>query len=164
MKQSRSASFVTMIFLGLLLTATPAWAQSDLNGVWEIVEATGTNDDGEWKWENVQPSLYMFMDGYYSVIGVQGNEPRLSIPEGTTWDNITEEQMRSVCSGAVFYANSGTYEVSGSTLTTKPMVAKWPNFMEGGSAMFTYQVDSDILTLSGEGYYGAYTYKLRRLR
>ena len=62
------------------------------------------------------------------------------------------EQLRSVCSGAFFSANSGTYEVSGSSLTTRPMVAKWPNFMDGGSAWSTYRVEGGYLHLSTEGF------------
>jgi hypothetical protein len=72
--------------------------------------------------------------------------------------------MHSVCSGAVFSANSGIYEISGSSLTIKPIVAKWPNFMEGGSSTMTYGLEDDVLTLSFEGYLDATTIKLRRLR
>ena len=42
-------------------------------------------------------------------------------------------------------ANSGTYEVSGSTFTTRPMVAKNPNFMSGGSLTYTFEIDGDTL-------------------
>ena len=149
--------------LGLHANAGLVWAQSDLNGAWEIVEASGHNAQGDWKLENVQPSLYIFMDGYYSIAQVNGNEARPLMPEGTTWDTMTEEQLSSVCSAAVFSANSGTYEVDGSSLTTKPMVAKWPNFMEGGSASHTYLVENDMLTLAQEGDGWNSTIELRRL-
>ena len=151
--------------LGFALQANSAlvWAQSDLNGAWERFEVSGTNADGDWKVDNVQPSLYLFQDGYYSIMLVRGNEPRPLMPEGTSWDSMTEEQLRSVCSSAVFTAHSGTYEVSGSSLTTKPMVAKWPNYMEGASVTRTYRVDGDMLYISGERGGGTFTDKLRRL-
>jgi len=164
MKRLTLVCFVTMLFLGWLLAATPAWAQSDLNGAWEIVEASGHNDEGDWKWEAVQPSLYIFLDGYYSIALVRGTEPRPLMPEGTHWETMSAEQLRSVCSGRVFSANSGVYEASGSSLIIKPMVAKWPNFMEGGSETYTYSVEGDTLTLSYEGDTWAFGFTLRRLR
>ena len=164
MKRLALTCLATMLCLGWNLGASPAWAQSDLNGVWEIVEAFGHNAEGDWNVENVQPSLFIFMDGYYSIALVRGNEPRPLMPEGTTWDTMTEDQLRSVCSGDYFSANSGIYEVSESSLTTRPMVAKWPNFMEGGSATYTFRLDGDMLTLSREGEGWNWTNKLRRLR
>ena len=147
------------------LGVDPAAAQDSLQGSWAIVESWGHDEQaGEWRIENVQPSLYIFLDGYYSIALVRGNEPRPLMPEGTTWDAMTEEQLRSVCSGAVFSANSGTYEVVGSSLTTKPLVAKWPNLMEGGSASYTFEMEGDELLLSqaGEGF--SWNARLRRLR
>jgi hypothetical protein len=47
-----------------------------------------------------------------------------------------------------FIANSGTYELTDSTLTTRPMVAKNPTFMAGGSLTFTYQIEGDDLRLT----------------
>jgi len=155
---------IALCLLGGTAVATPLLAQSELNGVWTFVEVSGHNTDGEWEWNPVQPSLYIFMDGYYSMVQVNGNEPRPLMPDGTTWDNMTEEQFRSVCSTAVFSANSGTYEVSGSSLTTKPMVAKWPAFMEGGSASFSFSVKDDVLTLMREGDGWSRKAELQRLR
>ncbi len=144
--------------------ATDIAEQSPLNGAWEIIESSGTDADGDdWKLDNVQPSIYLFQDGYYSIMLVRGNEPRVLIPDGTTWDTMTEEQLRATCSGAFFSANSGTYEVSGSSVTIKPIVAKHPNFMEGGSDTFTYRVEGDELYLSGEFDGGTWTEKLQRL-
>ena len=143
----------------------PVAAQQSLQGSWTIVESWGHDAQaGEWRTENVQPSLYIFLDGYYSMSLVRGNEPRPLMPEGVTWDTMTEEQLRSVCSGAVFSANSGTYEVDGSSLTTKPMVAKWPNLMEGGSATFTFEMEGDMLRLSQSGEGFSWNARLRRLR
>jgi len=155
---------IALCFLGGTAVATPLLAQSELNGVWSIAEVSGHNAEGDWEWNPVQPSLYIFMDGYYSMAQVNGSEPRPLMPDGTTWDNMTEDQLRSVCSTAVFSANSGTYEVSGSSLTTRPMVAKWPNFMEGGSASYTYSMETDMLTLVREGDGWSWKVTLRRLR
>lgn len=143
---------------------TPEAAEPEtLAGVWQITDMSGTNADGDWVTTNVQPSLYMFMDGYYSVMLVRGDEPRPLMPEDITWDTMTLEQYRAVCSGEFFSANSGTYEVSGSSLTTRPMVAKWPNFMDGGSASFTYRIEAGYLHLSSEEDGVTWNARLRRL-
>ncbi len=163
MKRLTLVCLAMTLGFGLQANSGLVWAQSELNGAWERFEVSGHNADGDRKLDNVQPSLYLFHDGYYSIMLVRGNEPRPLMPEGTTWDSMTEEQLRSVCSGAVFTAHSGTYEVSGSSLTTKPMIAKWPNFMEGASATYTYRVDGEWLYISGERRGGTFTEKLRRL-
>ncbi len=151
----------TILCLGWQLTAAPAWAQSDLNGVWEIVEAFGHNTEGDWTWDNVQPSLYLFQDGYYSITYVAGNEARPLMADDATREELTAEQAASVW--IPYVSNAGTYEVSESTLTTKPMVSLWPNFMEGGSATYTYSMEKDMLTLSREGDGWTWTGKLRRI-
>ena len=152
--------------LGFALQAHSArvWAQGDLNGVWEIVEVSGTNAQGDWTLDNVQPSLFIFQDGYYSIMYVKGNEARPQAAANARRDNIPDAQMRGMFRN--FVANSGTYEVNGSSVTTRPMVAMMPNFMTGGSDTFTYSVEGDELVLSGNEFdgQGTYTQKLRRLR
>jgi len=45
-----------------------------------------------------------------------------------------------------FIANSGTYEISESILTTRPVMAKNPNFMTGShSAVHSYRIEADSL-------------------
>ncbi len=155
------ASICVISAVALLFAAGPLLAQTELNGAWQGVDVWGRNTDGDWKLENVQPSLYLFLDGYYSIMYVAGDEPRPLMPDTATRSTITEEQMRSIF--MTFVANSGTYEVDGSAVTTKPMVALWPNFMEGGSETFTYRIENDalFLTSSGEGW--EFTVELRRL-
>jgi len=125
-------------------------AQDALEGVWRIVEVAGTNAEGDWTTQNVQPSLYIFMDGYYSMQLVRGDEPRPLMPEGTTWEVMTLEQYRSICAGEFFSANTGAYEVDGASLTVRPVVAKWPNLMTGGSLMYTYRIEDGSLHLLQE--------------
>ena len=156
---------VSVIAALMVIPAHPDGAQESVHGVWQIEEISGHDPEaGAWRTENVQPSLYMFMDGYYSIMLVRGNEARPSMPQGTTWDSMTLEQYRSVCSGEFFSANSGTYEVTGSSLTVRPMVAKWPNLMEGGSQTFAYRLEGDILSLDHSGEDWSWNARLRRLR
>jgi hypothetical protein len=47
-----------------------------------------------------------------------------------------------------FVANSGTYEISGSTLVIHPIVARYPNFAAGGSDKYSYRIDGGTLVLT----------------
>jgi len=137
--------------LVLVFTAAPLMAQSELNGAWQAVDVRGHNpEDGDWKTDSIQPSLYLFHNGHYSMMYITGNESRPLLPDGYTRETLTNEQLRSTL--IPFVANSGTYEIDGATLSTKPIVALIPNFMEGGSAAYTYRIEGDrlILTASGE--------------
>ena len=50
-----------------------------------------------------------------------------------------------------FVANSGTYEVAGSTITIHPVVARSPNYMSGGSDKYQFRVSGDTLWLENTG-------------
>ncbi len=69
-----------------------------------------------------------------------GDEPVLGTQEPTDAEVLTAYGS--------FIANSGTYEVSGSTIVTRPIVAKTPNVMAGGSLSYRYIVEGDALWLS----------------
>jgi hypothetical protein len=157
-------SAVVACFLLSWVAAAPLLAQAELNGAWALVEVSGHGAEGDWEWDPVQPSLYIFMDGYYSIMLVSGSEARPLMPDDANRESITDEQMRSIF--MTFIANSGTYEISGDVLATKPMVALWPNFMEGGSDAVTFRIESGMLIFSyeneDEGWW--WTAKLERLR
>lgn len=160
------ATFITKLCVATLVavavSAGPLSAQTKLDGAWKIVEASGHNSKGDWTWSPVQPSLFLFLDGYYSIMLVRGDKPRPLMADTATRGNITEAEMRSIFTP--FNANSGTYKVSGSTVTTKPMVALWPNFMESGSASYDYRIEDGMLILTEKGEGWGQTIKLSRLR
>jgi hypothetical protein len=139
-------------------------AQNELVGVWQAVERSGTGPEGEWTDQPVQPSLYIFADGYYSIMFVAGSESRPLLAEDATRDGLTEDQLRSIF--MTFVANSGTYEIEGSSLTVRPTVALWPNYMEGGSTIYEYEIEGyeRVLTTGDFIVACAYRTKLVRLR
>jgi hypothetical protein len=144
------------------LTASPALAHSGLDGAWSITAASGTNAEGDWSAENLQPSLYLFHGNHYSITRVNGEAPRPLMPEDASRDSLTPEQAASMWKP--FTSNAGTYSTEGSTMTMKPMVALWPNFMESGTASYTFSVDGDTLTLGNSGENSSYTITLTRLK
>ena len=152
-----------LILVVLLVPMAGIAAESPLTGAWQIVEATGHDSkNGDWKTKKIQPGLFLFVDGHYSMIYVTGDKARALLPAATDRDNITEEQLRATFKPII--ANSGTYTIKGSSLTTKPMVALWPNFMESGSDAYTFSIEKDMLTLTEKVDGGTSTFKLQRVR
>jgi hypothetical protein len=124
----------------LALEAGPANAQESLQGAWKVVEMWGHNArEGEWRTENIQPSVFLFMERYYSIAYVSGEERRPLMPDTAFREDLTAEQAAAVW--IPYVSNSGTYEATVSEITTSPMVAVWPNFMEGEFAVYTYRID-----------------------
>ena len=154
---------MTIFSLGLFTTVEPALAQSELDGAWEIVEASGHNANGEWKNESVQPSLYLFHNNYFSRLLVRGDEERPLFEEGESIETVSVEKLRANYS--LFGANAGTYEINGSSIIFHRMIAKHPNNM---TAPYTrgFRLENDALYLSGESQNGSvhWTYTLQRLK
>ncbi len=120
-----------------------------LEGAWKVVEFSTTSPDTSSTITSLQPSLFIFLKQHYSVMFVPGSEPRelFSGDEPVLgWLDPTDAEKLAAYDS--FIANSGTYELTDSTLTTRPMVAKNPNFMAGGSLTFTYRVEADTLRLT----------------
>ena len=92
---------------------------------------------------------------------VQGDEARPLLGDDATRESISNAQMRSTF--MTFIANSGTFTVDGSTFTTDPDVALWPDFMESGSDTFTFELEGNTLTLASEIDGELWNYRLQRV-
>jgi Lipocalin-like domain len=129
----------------LVLCATVVSAQSSkkkpIEGTWKVTEivVTGANASNV---ANPQPGLIIFARKHYSVMWVPGNQPR-SLFKG---ENPTDEEK--IAAYDSFVANSGTYEVTGATLTLHPMVARSPNFMAGGVSKSQLRIEGTTLWLT----------------
>lgn len=157
----RTGSLVALL---LFAGAPPVAAQESIEGAWIIAEVWGESAAGDaWSFgDGVQPSLFIFADGYYSFTGINSPEPRPEIPEGTSRASLTAEQGEGVWRS--YLSNSGSYEVSGSTLITRPSVALWPPFMAEDSRP-TYEMEWDgadllLTTRAGDAWR---VWRLRRL-
>jgi hypothetical protein len=78
---------------------------------------------------------------HYSAVFAPGAEPRSrsAVSFQPTQDELIEQY-------ASIIVNAGTYEVSGSTVTFRPVIAKSPGFV-GGHQMSTFRVDGNTLVL-----------------
>ena len=123
----------------ITITAQTSTKQS-IEGVWKVSEIVVTGTDASTV-TSPQPGLVIFAHKHYSMMWIPGDQPR-SLFKANPPTN--DEKIAAYDS---FVANSGTYDLSGETLTLHPMVARSPNFMTGGQTA-TYQVKVEPTTLS----------------
>ena len=87
-----------------------------------------------------QPSLLLFTGRYYSYTLVTGQEPRPDLPRRAA----TAAELLTVWNP--FSANAGTFEVSGDTMTRRPIVAKSPDAMAPGAFNeYTFRLSADTM-------------------
>ncbi len=133
-------ALITLIAFSTVLAAQTA-PKKPLEGVWKVVESVVTGANASTN-TNPQPSLFIFTKTHYSMMSVSGNQPRaLFKAEQPT----NQEKVPAFDS---FVANTGTYEVMGSTLTIRPIVARYPNFMAGGFDKYQFRIEGNTLWLT----------------
>jgi len=142
--------FVLAAFTLTVLAACQPETTQDANplvGAWRVTDMRTTSPDGSVTMSNPQPGLYIFTETHYSMMYVPSEEPRpLDAGDIPMLGSLNPTDEEKVASWETFIANSGTYELSGDTLTTRPMVAKSANLMAaGGPLTMSYEVMGDML-------------------
>jgi hypothetical protein len=143
----RSRRLTVTLRMAVLLAFAPAMvgaqssARKPMEGAWKVVEIVVTGDGAE-NTSNPQPGLFIFGQKHYSMMWVRGGKARAPYA-GEVPTN--DEKITAFDS---FTANTGTYEVSGSTITIRPMVARSPNFMAGGSSKYQFRAEGNNLWLT----------------
>ena len=112
-----------------------------VEGVWKTVEVSFSSADTSYANEFTRPSLLIFTKGHYASLRIGGpDEPRALLPEEPTDEQRLAAQQWVRMSG-------GTYEVSGSSMTTTVIMHHNPNAMaEGRTDTSTFEVDGDVMT------------------
>ncbi|MCA1577449.1 MAG: hypothetical protein LC794_08830 [Acidobacteria bacterium] len=123
-----------------LLFASAAFAQtkSPIEGVWKVAEVIPASISASEKptpITNPQPGLLLFTKGYYSIVMVTGQTPRAAVEPKDRQNLSDAEKIAFYDQWRAFAANSGTYEIKGSTLTRRPSVAKNAGVMSRQEAM-----------------------------
>jgi len=122
----------------LLFTTNTVFAQkkNQLEGVWKVVEVTVPSANPansamrDTTISNPQPALVIFTKGYYSVLGVQTSQPRVASEPPKDPNNLTDaEKIARFTEWSPFVANSGTYEIKGSTVIRHQIVSKSADVM-----------------------------------
>jgi hypothetical protein len=136
------AAFVLVVGCGQR-TAPPAQAApaaSAVEGAWRVAEVATSGPTAYTLTD--PPSVFIFTKTHYAMMRATGTQARPSFRA------VTPSNDEKVAAYESFIANAGTYELAGSTLSTRPIVAKHPNFMSG---LDTYEMkrDGDTLWLTG---------------
>jgi hypothetical protein len=137
---------LAVIVVASFAVVVHAQTKSPIEGVWKVAEVQATGGEGT----NAapQPGYYIFTRGYYSIMAINGAKPRTVIPGGPGQPAPTDAQKIALYDHwAPFTANSGTYTIKGSTLSTKPLVAKNEGVMQGAGQTREFKVEGNTLWL-----------------
>jgi hypothetical protein len=131
---------LVVVFAGTTL-AQGASSTPTVVGVWRVSEVTYTGPNARTV-TNPQPGIQIFTHRYYSVSRVTSDAPRPDLPA----QGATDKQIAEAFAG--FIGQSGTYEIKGNELTTRPIVAKGPPTMRPGTFFTnTFKLEGDTLWL-----------------
>ncbi len=161
----------TALLTLLLLIPGLAFSQGStapIDGVWKIAEVvtTGANPATN---TSPQPSVIIFARGHYSWLSVGGTSPRKQSAAAATPGKLTDaDKVARYEEWNPFTANTGTFEIKGSTLTRRTLVAKNVGVMSSttpNAQEFTLEGDTLWLTGPAPGDPKSQTrFKLTRVR
>ncbi len=124
-------------------------AKHPIEGAWKIVEIRNVGPEGVAVNPAPQPSLYVFTAGHYSMMWIPGREPRQG--SAKTWFPTYDEKVKDF---ETVIMNSGTYELTDTTVTIHPLIAKTPEYV-GGKGVFVYGIVADTLWLTNVDIYSS---------
>jgi hypothetical protein len=138
-------TFTVAIGVAVVFVTPGVHAQSaapGLDGAWRVVEVE-VSGPGARTVDSPQPGLLLFTGRHYSYTFVTSEAPRPLLPPGPA----TPEALATVWNP--FTANAGTFEVSGSTMTRRPIVAKSPDAMAAGAFNeYSFRLTADTLWMT----------------
>ncbi len=127
------------------LTATSAVPQAtSLAGAWKTTEVTLTGPGGG-TFTNVT-SLTLLTTRHFARVEVRTDAPRPMVTDPAT---ATADEMRAAW--GPFFAEAGTYELSGGELTMRPIVSKNSAAMTGSAyTVYAVTLSGNVLTLTSK--------------
>jgi hypothetical protein len=149
-----------------------AQSKSPVEGAWKVAEVQVIGGANPGTNSSPQPGLYVFTRGHYSIMSVNGDKARTATPgqgrgRGQAAPLTDADKIALYEHWNPFTANSGTYTITGNTLTTKAIVAKNQGVMEGAPQVREFKIEGGTLWLIAKpaaGQIGAETRtKLTRL-
>jgi hypothetical protein len=134
--------FVVVAVLALTGLSLIGQSKPSIQGVWRVVERTTTGPNGATN-KNPQPSLYIFTGEHYSIMQITSDKPRPTIPFAAPNTKLADADMIALYRHwQPVVANGGTYEVKGSTLLIRPIVAKTSAVMANKNGQ-AYELKTD---------------------
>jgi hypothetical protein len=145
-------------FIVFVAVVMPMSAQSNqsIRGVWRVAEITITDSPAGRQdpfgafsagtHTRFQPGLMVFTGKHYSRTTDTAAEPRPTTPYKTPGKPTLEELQAE---WGPFVANAGTYEISGTTVTLRAIVAKNPRAQRDKNfTRLTFKLDGNNLWLT----------------
>jgi len=130
--------------LGGCALAQSKTGSASLRGVWKVTELSSRTPGAEWTRLPLTGSLYIFTDRHYSYMFAPGTEPRRPFAA----DPNRPSDAEKIRAYDTIVAASGTYVLSGSTLTLTAWLHKNPSEMVGESLAYEIEVDGDVLRMT----------------
>ncbi len=141
-------SLLTALAVVIFMPLTAQGQSSALRGVWKSTEVSLTSPDTSWTRTDARPALLMFTEHHYSWMGTGGSGSRERLSD----EPSDAERLEA---WQPFFASAGTYEVTGSTVTRRPIVAKNPNNEGSWTSTYRYRIEGDTLWMTWETATGA---------
>lgn len=118
--------------------------QPDLRGVWKVTESASRAPGAQWE-ARATPhvSQFIFTDKHYSYMYVLGPGPRKPFA-GDPNKPTDAERVEAYNS---FVAATGTYSLSGPTLTMTALVHKNPNEMAGNPLTYSAALENGTIRM-----------------
>jgi hypothetical protein len=141
-------------------TATQS-LQGSLRGAWKVIAMSLSGSDRTTTNNSPQPAVVLFTDKHYSVMYVEGDQPRKHFA-----DPLRPTDAEKLEAYNTFVGHSGTYTVSDSVIAMQAVISKSPNLT--GSELgrtflrFAHQFSGDTLRLTRHSPRGAFTMILVR--
>ncbi len=129
------------------IVALAQWKTTPLTGTWRASEIQTTGPNARTN-GSPQPGLYIFTGGHYSIVAVSSQAPRPDVGNRPQDDpNLTVAQL--LAAWGPFAAHSGTYEISGDSVTLRPVVAKNAGIMTRHEfIVFSFKLEGGKLSLT----------------
>ena len=147
---------LTLIVLVAVVMPASAQSKPSIEGVWRVVERTITDSPAGRQdpfgafpvgtHTTLQPELMIFTGRHYSRTTDTAARPRPTTPYKTPGKPTLEELQAE---WGPFAANAGTYEVAGTTVTLRAIVAKNPRAQRDKNfTRLTFKLDGKYLWLT----------------
>jgi hypothetical protein len=117
---------------------------SGIVGVWKVTQLLSRVPGENWTTVSPQQSLYIFTKHHYSYMYTLGKGARPLFAGDP--NKPTDAEM--VTAYRTFVAATGTYVLSGPTLTFNSTIMKNPNETVGKSFIYTVQLNGDVLQMT----------------
>lgn len=123
-------TFIAMSVLSASRLSIARAADNELQGAWQVTNANGF------------AGIFIFSAKHYSMMAASTERPDIS-----DLSKATADEVRALY--APMIGNAGSYEISGTQVTIRPVVAKIPVVMKPGAyEVYEFKIEANTLTLT----------------